>query len=69
MTQAQRDLLQAQVNLLQTTLDYQSAVVNFEAVQQAPARRTAGAVGVRGADIVLLPTPTPRGIFRPGAGQ
>ena len=36
VTQAQRDLLQAQVKLLQTTLDYQSAVVNFEAVQQAP---------------------------------
>src|SRR6185295_5792015 len=36
VTQAQRDLLQAQVNLLQTTLDYQSSLVNFEAVQQAP---------------------------------
>ena len=36
VTQAQRDLLQAQVNLLQATLDHQSAVVNFEAVQQAP---------------------------------
>ena len=33
VTQAQRDLLQAQVNLLQTPLDYQSALVNFEAVQ------------------------------------
>ena len=36
VTQAQRDLLEAQVNLLQTTLDYESALVNFEAVQQAP---------------------------------
>jgi outer membrane protein len=70
VTQAQRDLLQAQVNLLQTTLDYQSAVVKFEAVQQAPAAPDGGeTVAVRGADIVLLPTPTPRGIFRAGAGQ
>src|SRR5207247_4279686 len=36
VTQAQRDLLQAQVNLLQTTLDYESSLVNFEAVRQAP---------------------------------
>ncbi len=36
VTQAQRDLLEAQVGLLQTTLDYQSALVNFEAIQQAP---------------------------------
>jgi hypothetical protein len=36
VTQAQRDLLQAQVNFLQTTLDYESSLVNFEAVQQAP---------------------------------
>ncbi len=68
VTQAQRDLLQAQVNLLQTTLDHQSAVVNFEAVQQAPPAGTASG-GVRDADVVLLPTPTPRGIFRAGAGQ
>jgi outer membrane protein TolC len=68
VTQAQRDLLQAQVNLLQSALDHQSAVVNFEAVQQAPpAGSSAG--NVSGADVVLLPTPSPRGIFRPGAGQ
>ena len=36
VTQAQRDLLEAQVNLLQTSLDFESALVNFEAVQQAP---------------------------------
>ena len=61
VTQAQRDLLQAQVSLLQTALDYQSAAVTFEAVQ-APA---AGAetIAVRGTNIVLLPTPTPRGLF------
>jgi outer membrane protein TolC len=68
VTQAQRDLLQAQVNLLQATLDQQSAVVSFEAVQQAPTAGTPGG-GVRGADVVLLPTPVPRGLFRAGAGQ
>jgi outer membrane protein TolC len=68
VTQAQRDLLQAQVNLLQATLDQQSAVVSFEAVQQAPPAGTASG-GVRDADVVLLPTPMPRGIFRTGAGQ
>jgi len=69
VTQAQRDLLQAQVNLLQTTLDYESSLVNFEAVQHAPPLTGGDALGLRGADIVLLPTPTPRGIFRPGAGS
>jgi outer membrane protein TolC len=41
VTQAQRDLLQAQVNLLQATLDQQSAIVSLEAVQQAPPAGTA----------------------------
>jgi len=68
VTQAQRDLLQAQVTVLQTTLDYQSAIVDLEAVQSAPPS-SGGSVGVRGADIVLLPTPSPRGLFRPNAGQ
>jgi len=68
VTQAQRDLLQAQVNLLQTTLDYESSLVNFEAVQQAPPLTSGDTVGLRGASIVLFPTPTPRGVFRPGAG-
>ena len=68
VTQAQRDLLQAQVNLLQTTLDYESAVVNFEAVQQAPAGITGDTLGVRGTSIVAVPTPTPRGLFRQGVG-
>jgi outer membrane protein TolC len=67
VTQAQRDLLQAQVNLLQATLDQQSAVVSFEAVQQAPP--AAAPAGGRDADVVLMPTPQPRGIFRAGAGQ
>jgi outer membrane protein TolC len=65
VTQAQRDLLQAQVNLLQASLDQQSAVVSFEAVQQAPQSGTPGGAG-RDADVVLLPTPTPRGLFRAG---
>ncbi|HEX6464602.1 MAG TPA: TolC family protein [Vicinamibacterales bacterium] len=69
VTQAQRDLLQAQVDLLQSTLDHQSALVSFEAVQQAPSANATGTVAIRGADIVLLPTPAPRGLFRPGAGQ
>jgi len=69
VTQAQRDLLQAQVNLLQTTLDHQSALVLFEAVQQAPPPGSNAEIGIRGADIVLLPTPTPRGLFRGGTDQ
>ena len=67
VTQAQRDLLEAEVNLLQTTLEYESAIVSFEAVQQAPPLAAGDTVGVRGANVVLLPTPNPRGIFRPGA--
>jgi outer membrane protein TolC len=69
VTQAQRDLLQAQVDLLQSTLDHQSALVIFEAVQQAPAVGAGGTIAVHGADIVQLPTPTPRGLFRAGSGQ
>src|SRR5207247_1883523 len=68
VTQAQRDLLQAQVNLLQTTLDYESSLVSFEAVQQAPPLAAGDTVAVRGANIVVLPTPAPRGLFRQGAG-
>jgi outer membrane protein TolC len=68
VTQAQRDLLQAQVTVLQNMLEYQSAIVDLEAVQSA-SQGSGESVGVRGADIVLLPTPAPRGLFRPGAGQ
>ncbi|MGH9257087.1 MAG: TolC family protein [Vicinamibacterales bacterium] len=68
VTQAQRDLLEAQVNLLQTTLEYESALVNFEAVQQAPPLAAGDTVGIRGAAVVQLQTPVPRGIFRPGTG-
>jgi outer membrane protein TolC len=69
VTQAQRDLLQAQVSLLQTILDHQSALVDFETVQQAPPPGSNEAVGIRGADIVQLSPSTPRGLFRPNAGQ
>jgi len=68
VTQAQRDLLQAQVNLLQATLDYQSSLVSFEALQLAPAIAAGDRLGVSGSTVVLLPTSTPRGLFRAGAG-
>jgi outer membrane protein TolC len=68
VTQAQRDLLEAQVNLLRTTLEYESALVNFEAVQSAPPLTAGDTVGVRGASIVLLSPSEPRGIFRATAG-
>jgi outer membrane protein len=68
VTQAQRDLLQAQVNLLQATLDYQSSVVSFEAQQLAPTLGTGDTLAVRGSTVVLLPTSTPHGVFRPSGG-
>ena len=69
VTQAQRDLLEAQVNVLQTTLEYESALVSFEAVQQAPPLVAGDTVGTRETNVMLLPTPAPRGIFRPGASS
>jgi outer membrane protein TolC len=66
VTQAQRDLLEAQVNQLQTSLDYESALVNFEAVQQAPPAARASAAPAGRADVIVLPAPAPRGLFRPG---
>ena len=68
VTQAQRDLLEAQVNLLRTTLEYESALVRFEAVQQAPPLTAGATLGVNGANVVLIPTGSPRGLFRQGAG-
>jgi len=68
VTEAQRDLLQAQVTLLQATLDHQASLVNFEAVQLASPAGAADTFTVRGADVVALPTPTPSGIFRQGSG-
>lgn len=69
VTQAQRDLLQAQVSLLQATLDHQSSLVNFEAVQVASPSAAGDTIGLRGADVVLLPPPAPGGIFRRGGGH
>ncbi len=69
VTQAQRDLLQSEVTLLQTALDHESALVHFEAVQQAPPAAAGEAVGLRGASVVRLAPPTPRGLFRPSAGS
>jgi outer membrane protein TolC len=68
VTQAQRDLLEAQVNLLQTTLEFEASLVNFEAVQQAPPLADGATPTLRGASVVLVPTPAPRGLFRPRAG-
>jgi len=67
VTQAQRDLLEAEVNLLETMLEYESALVTFEAVQLAPPPAAGDTVGASSAPVVLLSTPTPRGIFRSGA--
>ena len=69
VTQAQRDLLQAQVNLLQATLDCQSSLVSFEALQLAPSIGSGDTIAVTGSNVVLMPTRTPGGIFRPGSGS
>ncbi|PYR12274.1 MAG: hypothetical protein DMF99_05110 [Acidobacteria bacterium] len=68
VTQAQRDLLQAQVSLLQATLEYQSSLVNFEALQLAPPLTAGESIALQGSNVMPLPTPAPRGLFRPGAG-
>jgi outer membrane protein len=67
VTQAQRDLVAAEVTVLQTLLEHQSAIVNFEAVQFAPPMTAGDTVGLPGASVVLLPPAAPRGIFRPGS--
>src|SRR2546421_660229 len=56
VTQAQRDLLQAQVNLLQATLDCQSSLVSFEALQLAPSIGSGDTIAVTGSNVVLMPT-------------
>jgi outer membrane protein TolC len=68
VTQAQRDLLEAQVNLLQTTLEYESSLVNFDAVQQAPPLTAGATLGINGSNVVVVPIASPRGLFRQGAG-
>jgi outer membrane protein TolC len=64
VTQAQRDLLQAEVNLLQATLDYHSSIVSFEALQLAPVLSGGSAVTIDGSAVQPVPTQTPRGLFR-----
>ena len=66
VTQAQRDLLEAQVSLLQTTLEYESALVNFEAVQQAPPAAVPDQAPSAGTPVIRFSPPQPRGLFRPG---
>jgi HAE1 family hydrophobic/amphiphilic exporter-1 len=68
VTQAQRDLLQADVNLLQASLDYQSSLVSFEALQLAPAVSPGDAVTVDGSVVQVAPPPVPRGLFRTTSG-
>jgi len=65
VTQAQRDLAQAQVNLLQAQLDHQSAIIAYDAVQLAAAPGS-GNVGLSNSDVVLMPSATPQGMFRGG---
>ena len=67
VTQAQRDLLQAEVNLLQASLDHQSALVRYEALQQAP--ELTSVTDSRGSGVIALPTSAPRGLFRAGASN
>jgi hypothetical protein len=56
------------MNLLRNTLEFESSLVNFEAVQLAAPIGDSSAFGVSGASVILVPTPAPSGIFRPGAG-
>ena len=67
VTQAQRDLLQTEVNLLQATLDHQSALVSFEALQQAPAMGSSPSTDIRGSNVIQLGPEAPTGLFRTGA--
>ena len=67
VTQAQRDLLQTEVNLLQATLDHQSALVSFEALQQAPALSDGRSDRIRGFERHPLGPSAPTGLFRPGS--
>ena len=68
VTQAQRDLLQTEVNLLQASLDHQSALVSFEALQQAPALGEGQPVNLGGSNVLPLGPGAPNGLFRPGSG-
>ena len=54
------------MTVLQATLDYQSSVVNFDALQQAPTLAAGDPVGQRSGGVVLMPPASPRGVFRVG---
>ena len=54
--------------LLQAMLDHQSSLVNYEAVQLAPAFVDGQSTGSLGTNISPLPPAAPQGIFRPGGG-
>jgi HAE1 family hydrophobic/amphiphilic exporter-1 len=68
VTQAQRDLAEAEVRLLQATLDYQAALVSFEALQQAPALSQGSGLVLSGASVVALPPAAPRGLSSGSGG-
>jgi outer membrane protein TolC len=68
VTQAQRDLVQAQVAQLQATLDYQAALVAFETFQEAPVLGSATLIGLDGASVVPITPPAPGGVRRAGTG-
>jgi outer membrane protein len=69
VTQAQRDLLQAEVNQLQATLDHQSSLVNFEALQQAPELADVDPSMPSAAPVLQLQPSAPRGLFRTGSSS
>jgi len=48
-------------------LDYESSLVNFEAVQLSPSAGNGDTIGVRGASVVVLPPASPQGLFRSGS--
>jgi hypothetical protein len=54
------------VNLLQAMLDHQSALVSFEALQQAPPLG-AGQPTTATTNVIALPAPNPQGLFRTGS--
>jgi hypothetical protein len=69
VTQAQRDLVQTQVTLLQAMLDYQIALVAFEVLQQAPALSGSSTVGLSGSTVIALPPAAPRGVASTTSGS
>ncbi len=62
VVQAQRDLALARTNELRAQLDYQSALVDFETLQEAP--RSGSSITIAGGAVTSLPPAQPRGLFR-----